>query len=207
MRTIRFLAMSAVGLVFALMLAQAPSRAEPQAAETAGAPDKLISPPKRSTRVHRAEATRKYRRTAKRREARAVRLPSRALTEDHVMRGPDNIGLIARLPWWRPIEMQAIHYPDKEFVSQVLTTADTWFAMEMTGTVAGTGAGVRVLAADEINELDLAADRIRGGREPNPVDLVAAYMPETSDQSWLHALLAMLGGALAAASAARFLFV
>ena len=42
----------------------------------------------------------------------------------------------------------------------------------------------------------------------NAMDLVAAAIadPRRSDKGWLHALLALLGGALAAASTARYLF-
>jgi hypothetical protein len=58
---------------------------------------------------------------------------------------------------------------------------------------------VQVADADEINEIDLAASQAPA------VDVAASQAPAPNDKSWLNALLAVLGGAFAAASAARFL--
>ncbi len=43
--------------------------------------------------------------------------------------------------------------------------------------------------------------------ELNEIDLTAAEKPADEERSWLHVVLALLGGAVAAASTARFLFV
>src|SRR5436305_9829 len=64
-------------------------------------------------------------------------------------------------------------------------------------------------AADEVGEggLDAEVD-VANADDLNAMDLVAAAVidPRRSDKGWLHALLALLGGALAAASTARYLF-
>ena len=49
--------------------------------------------------------------------------------------------------------------------------------------------------------------RVRAFMPPQGLLLIAAYMPAPSDQTWLQALLAMFGGALAAIFAARAFFV
>jgi hypothetical protein len=63
-----------------------------------------------------------------------------------------------------------------------LTTADT----------------VQVADAGEINEIDLAADQTPA--------FAASETPAPANKSWLNSLLAVLGGAFAAAAAASFLF-
>ena len=57
---------------------------------------------------------------------------------------------------------------------------------------------VQVADAGEINEIDLAANETPA--------LAANETPAPPDKSWLNALLAVLGGAFAAAAAASFLF-
>ena len=49
--------------------------------------------------------------------------------------------------------------------------------------------------------------QIADAAEINEIDLAASQAPAPNDKSWLNALLAVLGGAFAAASAARFLLV
>ena len=50
------------------------------------------------------------------------------------------------------------------------------------------------------------ADEVGRGAVAGPVVAAAVIDPRRSDKGWLHALLALLGGALAAASTARYLF-
>jgi hypothetical protein len=129
------------------------------------------------------------------------------------MRGPDNVALIARLPWWRSNEMQTIRYLDKAVASQVLTAADSWLGLAPDPMDDDAGNDARavtqVAAADEttVGEAGAAVD----STEPNAIDLAAgeraASEPPPANKSWLQGLLALLGGALAAASTARFLFV
>ncbi len=142
------------------------------------------------------------------------------------MGGADSVSLIARLPWWRNDNtMQTIRYGSPQAQSQVLAAAEAWLANNDTsddgfdgvaaghGTIPGHGT-MRVASADsarvgalpkgdslmvadaaEFNELDAAALQESPEEEP-PVD-----------RSLLHTILALLGGALAAAASARFLFV
>jgi hypothetical protein len=49
--------------------------------------------------------------------------------------------------------------------------------------------------------------RVADAGEINEIDLAASETPAPTDKSWIKALLAVLGGAFAAAAAARFLFV
>jgi len=199
MRPIRTLAIAAAAVVAALILTHPLVLAEPQSGASAGTPLKLIPPPKRSASAHRAEETRQPHPTNARAASPADRLAARARSRGHVIEGPDSIDLIARLPWWRSPEMQTIRYPDKEFVSQVLATADTWYATVIVG--------VQIAAADEINELDLAADDLAGAPSLTQSDTAIPYIPDPPEQSWVQAILAMIGGAFAAVFGARVLFV
>jgi hypothetical protein len=47
--------------------------------------------------------------------------------------------------------------------------------------------------------------RLADATEINEIDLAASQSPAPTDKSWLNALLAVLGGAFAAAASARFL--
>src|SRR5437763_16125368 len=94
MRPIRTLATAAAALVAALLLTAPLVRAEPQPGASAGAPLKLIPPPKRSPSAHRDEETRKPQHIATHRGRPAGRLASRALKRGHVMSGPDNVDLV-----------------------------------------------------------------------------------------------------------------
>ena len=117
-----------------------------------------------------------------------------------VIRGPDTIALIAMLPWWRSNPMQPIQYASEAANSKVMAATDAWLVQrgsslgEMTGDATmrahAEAAGFAVADPDTVNEIDLAA----GPASP----------PE---RSIIQSLIAVLGGALAAASAARFLFV
>lgn len=206
MRPIRTLAIAAAAVVAALILTHPLVLAEPQSGASAGTPLKLIPPPKRSASTHRAEETRQPHPTGARAASPADRLAARARSRGHVIEGPDSIDLIARLPWWRSPEMQTIRYPDKEFVSQVLATADTWYATVI-GVEPASEDGVQIAAADEINELDLAADDLAGAPSLTQSDTAIPYIPDPPEQSWVQAILAMIGGAFAAVFGARVLFV
>ena len=174
--------------------ASTPLALTPVAAQTAKA---------RSTTVEAGKPAR----ASTRRTARTE--PAAAENNGVVMRGPDNVALIARLPWWRSGEMQTIRYLDKAVASQVLTAADSWLGLAPDPMDDDAGNDARtvmhVVAAEEttVGEAGGAID----STEPNPIDLAAGDDPQPANKSWLQGLLALLGGALAAASTARFLFV
>ncbi len=203
MGTIRILVTAGAALCAGLILISAPAGAREDATQT---PLKLTPPTKQAKKVARATAAKKPRRTAQRR----TRAAPRGQDGGHVMRGQDSISLISLLPWWRADEMQTIRYRQQEVESQVLVAADAWLTSPTAAAVAGeANDAVQLASADDVNEPDRAAGTINitDPNDFNEIDLAAADAPQPADQSWLHGLLAMLGGALAAASTARFLFV
>jgi hypothetical protein len=192
MAFIKTLATAAVIACMAVLSAVPRSAAAPA---TSAAPMKLIPPPKRptpqpETLQHRAEA----------------KSEAKSAVTSHILRGAETYALIARLPWWRAVEMQTIPYPDKASVNQALATADAWFANEFGEHGITSDEVTRVVDADDLNELDLASRNLVGLSD-HRVELAGLYMPEASDPFWLQALLAMFSGALAAAFAARALFI
>ena len=123
---------------------------------------------------------------------------------DNVMRGTDTVSLIARLPWWRNDRMQAIRYGSEEAESKVLAAADAWLTSNSGESGADDAAGetFALAAADET-----AAVLVAESGEPNDIDLAATSVPAPSTPTFLQSLIALLGGAMAAAASARFLFV
>jgi hypothetical protein len=204
MGTIRTSATAAAALIVASILAHTPAVAEPQAA--ASPTRTLAAQPLMTAKVQRAAQPRISARAAPRRAQPPATGPNGGDLRN-VMRGPDTIGLIARLPWWRAPDIQTIEYRDKDYVSQVLSAADAWFIATTGETDVVRSDGIVVASADELNEIDLADGAAFAAHDFGQTDMAAAFIPESNEQSWLHALLALLGGALAAVSAARFLFV
>jgi hypothetical protein len=219
-RTLSTIALLAsLGFLGSLLWFGAPAMAEPQAGAIQVAANKAA--------------------TSKAKKAPHAAAPARA-----VMRGPDNIALVGRLPWWRSDRMQTVRYLDKTVASQVLTTADAWLGIEPDGireamedagrdayglapspqrerqAVAGAmvdgamvdGSTVQrpVVATDESVGIGsgIFANNDASPQEPSEFSLAAAE-PATppADYSSLKGWLALLGGAIAAASTARFLFV
>jgi hypothetical protein len=195
---------AAAALIVASILAHTPAAAEPLV--VASPTRTLAAQPLATGKVQRTAQPRTSARAAPRR----VQPPATGSNGDdagYVMRGPNTISLIARLPWWRSPDMQTIQYRDKEYVSQVLSAADAWFVATTGETDVVRSDGVVVASADDLNEIDLADGAAFAAHDFGQTDMAAAFIPESNEQSWLHALLALLGGALAAVSAARFLFV
>ncbi len=201
----------------ALALIEAPARADPQTAEAAaGTPLRLMPPIKRVKKPARTTEASKPQGIAQRRATPASWTVARQ-KDDAIMRGHDNVSLIAMLPWWRADRMQTIRYIDREVESPVLTAADVWFGRPIAeGHTAATGEPVQLVSADDLNEIDLAAETAAemGAADPdefNEIDAALAFAPahepQGSDKSWLQALLAVFGGAMAAVSTVRFLFV
>jgi hypothetical protein len=193
-----------------------PASAEPQAVVVApGAPLKLTPPLRhaktftRHTRTFKRTArARMPRHTAQRREASVARPQE----EGTVMGGQNSIGLIAKLPWWRADEAQADRQREKEAESQVLSATEAWLSSPLAETEAASDYAQG--SADELNGDDPTAETftVADANEINEIDLAAAETAapsdnSPSDRSWIHALLAVLGGAFAAAASARFLLV
>jgi hypothetical protein len=121
-----------------------------------------------------------------------------------VIRGSDTVSLVAMLPWWRSDESRR---PDPgELESPVLTACDVWLGFPF-ATADAQSLTVRLAAAQRSNVMDLVADHVHvlDPGELNEIDLTAPEEPRNTSGTWLGGLLAILGGALAVFSAARYL--
>jgi hypothetical protein len=130
--------------------------------------------------------------------------PSR---DGNVMRGSDTLSLVALLPWWRPDASRPPGSDPGELESPILTACDVWLGFPF-ATADVQSLVVRLWTAQHISEIDLVANRIRviDAGELNEIDLAAPDEPKSSGGPWLlRGLLALLGGALAAFSAVRYL--
>ena len=209
----RTLAALVATVVAALTLTYAPARAEPQAGASAAVGQPLkIAPSLRQVRKpdHAVAANTPQKVTPQHAHRRAVHTARAVHDGRTTLRGQDTRSLLAMLPWWRADPMETIRYLDREAGSGVLAAAEAWLAAPVAeGHAAATGHAVQRASTDEVNEFDLDAEvAVADADELNAIDLLAVAItdPRKSDNAWLHALLAMLGGALAAASTARFLF-
>lgn len=126
--------------------------------------------------------------------------PPIAQPKDNVMRGGDSISLIARLPWWRNDRMQPVSYGSAEAKNQVLAAADAWFAANGGEAYVHSDTGESFALASEEEAL---AD---AGAVDDIEPTAAAPVPAPPSPTFLQSLLAILGGAAAAAASARFLF-
>ncbi len=211
MATIRILLTTAMsvailsGLALAAPVQACDSRSDPDCAPAKSAATKSpqrIAPPQQQTRPVRK--ARKSQRAAQRSGTSAI------------MGGESSIALIARLPWWRADQPHLLSARmNSEVESQVLIAADAWLVtFAATNVAVGKGGRIELASADGLNDMalnDLAlateqATLVDAG-ELNEIDLTAGQAPAGPDQSWLHTLLALLGGALAAASTARIFLV
>lgn len=208
----RILATLAAALVAALAFTHTPAQAEPPTGvqATVGQPLNLTPTFRRIKQLNHPVAARTLHRSAHRHAApTAVAMP-RNHDGRRASRGPDTAGLIGMLPWWRADPMETIRYLDREAGSGVLAAADAWLAAPGTeNQVAATSMGIQHGWPDEASELDVDAEvTVADANDLNAIDLLAVAVagPRMPDQPWLHAWLAMLAGALAAAATARFLF-
>jgi hypothetical protein len=132
--------------------------------------------------------------------------PRHAAAGGTVIRGGDTVSLIAALPWWRIDESRP---PDPaQLESPILTACDLWLGFPF-ATADAQSLTVRLAAAQHASEIELAADRIKvaDADELNEIDMAAPVEPQSASHPWLSALLALLGGAVAAISAVRYLFI
>jgi hypothetical protein len=122
--------------------------------------------------------------------------PRASAPDDNVMRDGSSISLVGRLPWWRNDALQPIRYGSGEAESQVMAAADAWLQAnakaDTDAVLAGGEERILVASAQEFNALDRAAD---------PVASVASVPAPPSSTFW-HSLIAILGGAIAAAAVA-----
>lgn len=122
----------------------------------------------------------------------------------------------------RPVMAEAMTHPDPRPDTSVAPAEATEPAPTLRASETD---GVAVASADEINELDIAADAVKivAANEVNEIDLAADVAPvaaqngiatvqavatpnqPTADMTWIGRLFAALGGILAVASAARLL--
>jgi hypothetical protein len=125
--------------------------------------------------------------------------------DGNVMRGSDTPSLVAMLPWWRTNTTQPGSDPG-ELESPILTACDVWLGFPF-ATADVQSLTVRLWTAQNVTEIDLVANRVRVADpgEFNEIDLAAPDTPPSSGKSWLGGLLAILGAALAAFSAVRYL--
>jgi hypothetical protein len=123
-----------------------------------------------------------------------------------VMRGSDTPGLIALLPWWRPADGRPPGPDPGELESPILTASDVWLGFPF-ATADAQSLTVRLSAAQHESDIDLVANKIQvvDPGELNEIDLAAPDEPQRGGGLWLRGLLAILGGALAAFSAVRYL--
>jgi hypothetical protein len=208
---VRTLAALVAALVALLTLTHAPARSEPQAGAS-GPPAAVgqplnLTPSQRPTRQLHQTHTVEHPVAAKTSHRGAVQTAG-AVNDGRVLRGRDTSGLLAMLPWWRADPMETIRYLDHETGSGVLAAAEAWLGRPIAEShAAATGQAMQHASVDDISEVD-ADVVVANADELNAIDLLAVAVtdPRKSDNAWLHALLAMLGGAMAAASTARFLF-
>jgi hypothetical protein len=152
---------------------------------------------------------RNARRAAQRAMAQAQPAPAAKAPVDNVMRGADSVSLIAMLPWWRSDRMQQIFYAREkgEPESQVLASADAWVSQH--------GPSDAMVVVDDFEHTQMAGE-YAGANADTPGDVdpqafnaidLAAGDSRPPERSFLQSLIAILGGAFAAASAARFLLL
>jgi hypothetical protein len=167
---------------------------EQTSADDAQAADIDAAPSRAASR----RGNRKSHRTAERRPARSpAPAPAPVRIEKPAMRDPAP-ATIARLPWWQGDPAQTQAEPAEE--TSVQAAAGAWMALAPRNSDTSTPSpDMPESTADQV----LVAD----ASEVNELDLAAADVPEAPDTSWLNGLLAVLGGALAAGSAARLLLV
>ncbi|MEA2907146.1 MAG: hypothetical protein QOI12_4533 [Alphaproteobacteria bacterium] len=205
MATTRFWALAGAAVFAALALMQVPAHSQ--------TPAKASGPLKLTPSAVAVQAARRPPPpAAKKAPPRAIGAvaalrPSPRKERGYLIQGDDTVGLVALLPWWRSDRMHAIRYVDRAAASQVLTAADAWIGKSFIDHAVD---GVQIASADEFNELDLAADLAYDPAAAEPDDLNRAAFfsaPAPENPPWPHGWMVMLGGALAAAGTAKFLFV
>jgi hypothetical protein len=193
----RLIAILAAGAVLWGGLAVHPARAGPASSESESAPVP-------ATGLENVAPLRLAPPTAPGRKSHGSGGNTRSAAADNVIRGSDTISLVATLPWWRSDDSRPSDPGELE--SPVLTACDVWLGFPF-ATADAQSLTVRLTAAQGRNVMDLVANHVRvfDPGELNEIDLTALEKPQSSRGPWLEGLLAMLGGALAVFTAARYL--
>jgi len=126
--------------------------------------------------------------------------------DGNVMHGSDTPSLVAMLPWWRADASRPPGSDPGELESPILTACDVWLGFPF-ATADVQSLTVRLWTAQNVSEINLVTNKIRvaDAGELNEIDLAVLDAPPSTAKSWLGGLLAILGGALAAFSAVRYL--
>jgi hypothetical protein len=131
-----------------------------------------------------------------------ARGPTVDTPEDRVMRGRDSVSLVAMLPWWRNDRMQDVSYGSAAAESKVIEAAAVWLAANSGEAEDERPAGETFGHAAVDEAIDVA-----DASEINAIDLAAGPLPAPPSPGFMQSLLALIGGAAAAAVAsARLLF-
>jgi hypothetical protein len=122
--------------------------------------------------------------------------------QDRVMRGRDSVSLVAMLPWWRNDRMQDVNYGSPAAESKVIEAAAVWLAAHEAETTNERS------AADDVMPAPVeAAIEVADASEVNHIDRAARSDSGIPTPTFMQSLLALIGGAIAAAAAsARLLF-
>jgi hypothetical protein len=180
-------ALLSAGLALPHPAARAAPQTVQQPAPDAASPPQLTPPPASNRKAHNGGG--------------------RSAAGGNVMRGSDTLSLVAMLPWWRPDQSRPPGSDPGELESPVLTACDVWLGFPF-ATADAQSLTVQLSAAQHAGEIDLVANRVRviDPGELNEIDLAAPEEPQSNGRSWLlSGLLTILGGALAAFSAVRYL--
>jgi hypothetical protein len=179
------------------------------------APPLQATPPPKSTKKIQHTTRRAPQRPATRRLAQPslAAAPPPRQTVRPFPPPPFGIALLELLPWSKTTELQDIRYLSRASESQVLSAADAFVGHAPDAIDHGKDAAdpVHGLARFSPDHADDDGDRseiaLVDEHEFNEIDLAAAALEQpTGAVPWLHALLAMLGGALAAISTVRKVF-
>jgi hypothetical protein len=203
MGTIRTLMVAGAALLAGFLSTHPAAHAQSKAA---GAPLSLAPPSLQAKKpaATRLTKARKPIRIAKRRAVAPVMAQGGDQDFDTVMHGDDSVGLIARLPWWRADPWEAIRRREKAQASQVLTIAEAWAGPGAEPIKVKTAAAPAATAG-EVADDGLAASALADPSELNTTGLGAAN--QGGQRIWLRGLIAMVGGALAAAAVGLLLFL
>jgi hypothetical protein len=130
-----------------------------------------------------------------------ARSPAADAAQDRVMRGRDSVSLVAMLPWWRNNRMQDVNYGSSAAESKVIEAAAVWLAAHEGDTETDRNAHDAMPAPVE------EAIEVADSGRVNDIDLAVRSDSGIPTPTFMQSLLALIGGAIAAAAAsARLLF-
>jgi hypothetical protein len=183
-----------IGMAVAGVLAALPT-VDARACDNDRYPCPMVSQPQETAAPVRPSAQ------SRKKASRAARLGEKTRAKPATAVGQEQAAKSGPQKAADPVPAVALNEVDRN-ESPVAAAAAAWLVLPNTGdTGAQAAAGDAILAASANNEV-----KVVDANEVNELDLAAApALPDES--SWLSYLVMTLGGALAAASAVRFLFV